>query len=265
MCRVMQCSSWSREARACEDRHDGAVDVARRFVFFGLGHVLANRGMSARRHPDPVTGRSSPGLCRGVVHSEGKAPDILHTSVVIAEGVAPISRVLAICDDALADIYCGGLVARTADVRAERLEGLSILQQRKERRPSSRQRTRTRAGVRGDPRGEGHPLTCPGWLSCSRCPARGTTPGPTARAASWVREQRAGRTCWSRSRPATTPPAASTGRRGSWPTCARPARSSPVRRSPSGCETVRSPGSARGPGERVGIDGVGRLGTCLVK
>lgn len=55
---------------------------------------------------------------------------ILDTSVVIAEGIAPIPGVLAISAVTLAELHFGVLVARRSDVRAERLRRLSILQQR---------------------------------------------------------------------------------------------------------------------------------------
>lgn len=55
---------------------------------------------------------------------------ILDTSVVIAAGVAPIPGVEAISAITLAELHYGVLVARTADVRAERLRRLSALQQR---------------------------------------------------------------------------------------------------------------------------------------
>lgn len=55
---------------------------------------------------------------------------VLDTSVVIADGVAPIPGVLAISAVTLAELHFGVLVARTGEVRAERLRRLSILQQR---------------------------------------------------------------------------------------------------------------------------------------
>jgi hypothetical protein len=55
---------------------------------------------------------------------------ILDTSVIIDEGVSPIPGVLAISAVTLAELHFGVLVARTSDVRAERLRRLSILQQR---------------------------------------------------------------------------------------------------------------------------------------
>lgn len=54
---------------------------------------------------------------------------ILDTSVVIAEGVAPIPGVLAISAVTLAELHFGVLVAKTSQVRAERLRRLSVLQQ----------------------------------------------------------------------------------------------------------------------------------------
>lgn len=54
---------------------------------------------------------------------------ILDTSVVIAEGVAPIPGVLAISAVTLAELHFGVLVAKTPQVRAERLRRLSVLQQ----------------------------------------------------------------------------------------------------------------------------------------
>lgn len=54
---------------------------------------------------------------------------ILDTSVVIAERVAPISGVLAISAATLAELHFGVLVAKTSEIRAERLRRLSVLQQ----------------------------------------------------------------------------------------------------------------------------------------
>ena len=54
---------------------------------------------------------------------------ILDTSVVIAEGIAPIPGVLAISAITLAELQFGVMVAKTATVRAERLRRLSVLQQ----------------------------------------------------------------------------------------------------------------------------------------
>jgi len=54
---------------------------------------------------------------------------ILDTSVVIADGVAPITGVLAISAVTLAEMHFGVLVAKTSAIRAERLRRLSILQQ----------------------------------------------------------------------------------------------------------------------------------------
>ena len=55
---------------------------------------------------------------------------ILDTSVVIADQVARIPGVLAISAITLAELNFGVLVAKTTDVRAERLRRLSLLQQR---------------------------------------------------------------------------------------------------------------------------------------
>lgn len=55
---------------------------------------------------------------------------ILDTSVVIDEGIVPIPGVLAISAITLAELHFGVLVAKTVDVRAERLRRLSVLQQR---------------------------------------------------------------------------------------------------------------------------------------
>ena len=55
---------------------------------------------------------------------------ILDTSVVIADQVAPIPGVLAISAITLAELNFGVLVAKTAEVRAERLRRLSLLEQR---------------------------------------------------------------------------------------------------------------------------------------
>ena len=55
---------------------------------------------------------------------------ILDTSVVIAEQVAPIPGALAISAITLAELNFGVLVAKTTEVRAERLRRLSLLQQR---------------------------------------------------------------------------------------------------------------------------------------
>lgn len=54
---------------------------------------------------------------------------ILDTSVVIADGVAPIPGVLAISAVTLAELHFGVLTAKTSGVRAERLRRLSILHQ----------------------------------------------------------------------------------------------------------------------------------------
>lgn len=55
---------------------------------------------------------------------------ILDTSVLIAHHVAPISGWLAISTITLAELNFGVLVAKSAEVRAERLRRLSLLQQR---------------------------------------------------------------------------------------------------------------------------------------
>lgn len=55
---------------------------------------------------------------------------LLDTSVVIATAVMPIPGVLAISTATLAELHFGVLVARSAQVRAERLRRLSILQRR---------------------------------------------------------------------------------------------------------------------------------------
>jgi predicted nucleic acid-binding protein len=60
--------------------------------------------------------------------SAGRA--ILDTSVLLADQVAPISGWLAISVITLAELNFGVLVARSAEVRAERLRRLSLLQQR---------------------------------------------------------------------------------------------------------------------------------------
>ena len=54
---------------------------------------------------------------------------ILDTSVIIADNVAPIPGVLAISAVTLAELHFGVLVAKTSEVRAERLRRLSVLQQ----------------------------------------------------------------------------------------------------------------------------------------
>ncbi|PRI11011.1 type II toxin-antitoxin system VapC family toxin [Leucobacter massiliensis] len=55
---------------------------------------------------------------------------ILDTSVVIDEGIRPLPGVLAVSAVTLAELHSGVLVARSSQVRAERLRRLSILQQR---------------------------------------------------------------------------------------------------------------------------------------
>lgn len=59
--------------------------------------------------------------------SPGRA--VLDTSVVVADGVAPIPGELAISAVTLAELHFGVLVAKTTEVRAERLRRLSFLQQ----------------------------------------------------------------------------------------------------------------------------------------
>lgn len=55
---------------------------------------------------------------------------ILDTSVVIDEGISPVPGVLAISAVTLAELHFGVLIAKTTEVRAERLRRLSVLQQR---------------------------------------------------------------------------------------------------------------------------------------
>jgi predicted nucleic acid-binding protein len=55
---------------------------------------------------------------------------ILDTSVLLADEVAPIPGSLAISTITLAELHFGVLSARSAEVRAERLRRLSLLQQR---------------------------------------------------------------------------------------------------------------------------------------
>lgn len=55
---------------------------------------------------------------------------LLDTSVVIAEDVTPIPGLLAISAVTLAELHFGVLVAKSHEVRAERLRRLSILQRR---------------------------------------------------------------------------------------------------------------------------------------
>lgn len=54
---------------------------------------------------------------------------ILDTSVVIADGVTPIPGVLAISAVTLAELHFRVLVAKSSELRAERLRRLSVLQQ----------------------------------------------------------------------------------------------------------------------------------------
>lgn len=53
---------------------------------------------------------------------------VLDTSVVIATDVAPLAGQLAISAATLAELHFGVLVARSSQVRAERLRRLSVLQ-----------------------------------------------------------------------------------------------------------------------------------------
>lgn len=53
---------------------------------------------------------------------------VLDTSVVIAHDVAPLPGLLAISAVTLAELHFGVLVARSADVRAERLRRLSVVE-----------------------------------------------------------------------------------------------------------------------------------------
>ncbi len=64
--------------------------------------------------------------------SPPEAPEraILDTSVIIDVDVAPIPGMVAISAITLAELQFGVLVAKSADVRAERLRRLSLLQQR---------------------------------------------------------------------------------------------------------------------------------------
>lgn len=55
---------------------------------------------------------------------------VLDTSVIIADDVAPLPGVLAVSAATLAELHFGVLVAKTAEVRAERLRRLSVLQRR---------------------------------------------------------------------------------------------------------------------------------------
>ncbi len=55
---------------------------------------------------------------------------ILDTSVVIAHDVAPLPGLLSISAVTLAELHFGVLIARSAEVRAERLRRLSVLQRR---------------------------------------------------------------------------------------------------------------------------------------
>lgn len=53
---------------------------------------------------------------------------VLDTSVVIAHGVTPLAGEAAISAVTVAELHYGVLVARTREVRAERLRRLSIIQ-----------------------------------------------------------------------------------------------------------------------------------------
>ncbi|RRD48860.1 type II toxin-antitoxin system VapC family toxin [Arachnia propionica] len=62
--------------------------------------------------------------------ASGEQRGLLDTSVVIAQDVVPIPGVLAISAVTLAELHLGVLVATSAELRAERLRRLSILQHR---------------------------------------------------------------------------------------------------------------------------------------
>jgi toxin FitB len=64
-------------------------------------------------------------MTEGIGH-EDRA--ILDTSIVVADNVAAIRGVLAISAVTLAELHFGVLVARSSQVRAERLRRLSVLQ-----------------------------------------------------------------------------------------------------------------------------------------
>ena len=66
----------------------------------------------------------------GSVSQQADQRGILDTSVVIAEDVMPIPGVLAISSVTLAELHFRVLVAKSNEVRAERLRRLSILQRR---------------------------------------------------------------------------------------------------------------------------------------
>lgn len=61
---------------------------------------------------------------------ESEQRGVLDTSVVIDEGATPLPGVLAISSVTMAELHFGVLVARTTDVRGERLRRLSLLQRR---------------------------------------------------------------------------------------------------------------------------------------
>jgi toxin FitB len=58
------------------------------------------------------------------------ARGVLDTSVVLAEGIRPLLGSLAISAVTLAELNFGVLVARSTEVRAERLRRLGVLQRR---------------------------------------------------------------------------------------------------------------------------------------
>lgn len=60
---------------------------------------------------------------------------VLDTSVVLADAIAPIPGILAISAATLAELQFGVLVAKTSEVRAERLRRLSVLQRHFEALP----------------------------------------------------------------------------------------------------------------------------------
>ena len=53
---------------------------------------------------------------------------VLDTSVILADAIAPIPGILAISAATLAELQFGVLVAKTSEVRAERLRRLSVMQ-----------------------------------------------------------------------------------------------------------------------------------------
>ena len=60
----------------------------------------------------------------------GEERAILDTSVVIAEAITPIPGVVAISAVTLTELHFGVLVAKSTEVRSERLRRLSFLQRR---------------------------------------------------------------------------------------------------------------------------------------